>query len=262
MKCFAVVVAALALCCVSACSIFKRDIYPENPYTGSIEIKSVAVAPFIVADDIAMQPSPQFGLGMFKAGDGRTICYSTEFAATFASNLSQFGLTIYPPHKVEAAWIEAEKNGQPSNPMATKDQAMALGRMLKVDAILVGEVMTWKPYDETVLRLHWSLFYTRSRATSAGDVREAERSGLGGGEAGMDYSKMPVFSEQLVLDSGTKKTIEDLETYTSSLGDIDPYHNKTKAITARSYPYYVEFASWVAMRNAFIDWEANSKSGR
>jgi len=248
---FALIALCFALAClISGCASSK--IYPASPYTGDPKIEVIAVAPFLVSEAVASTPTQPFPIEAFQTSDGRLAFYSVEFAKQFGLGLTEFpGVTVVEADRVRDAWKFGESQGLQYNPMATRDQAMAVARALKADAIIIGQVMEWDPFVPT-LTLHWSMFYTKGNSASAADIRAVERSGTGGGaESSVDYNKDPVYTDQLTLNAETQKTKKLLGTYANSLTDLEPYRTKEEAVTLQPFPRYVRFASWVAMCNAY-----------
>lgn len=246
---------------LSACSSVK-NIYPDNPWEASPGLKTIAVAPFLIKAEIAQAAGQPFNSYMFQTSDGFMAHFSRDFAQEFANGLTNFkGLTIVDPDRVLRAWQEAVDNKEMTNPLATREDALKIAARLKADAILVGEVVEWNPFD-TRITLNWSLHATRNSAIRATDIRTIENAGRGGLlEREQDRSAMPVYAEQLTLDKESIYTKQKLEEYVVGLSedDVGGYSNLPLSVTARPFPRFVRFTAWVAMTNAFAGTTTSEK---
>lgn len=242
----------------------SHDIWPDNPYNGESgpEIKSVAVAPFLVHNDIAQMTQQPFDLMSFTTSDGVEAFFSTAFAKEFADSLSEFkGLSVETPERVARAWQTTKGSAEELNPMATREQAMELARTLGVDAIIVATVQRWDPYERPSVVLHWSMYYTKGGSENARDIRRMETQGTGGTLDGtVDLDRVPIYTNQLTVDLNLKRDQDRLEDYAASTETPQPHKSMLDAITAEAYPRLVRFTAWVAMCNAY-DYQHANKTG-
>jgi hypothetical protein len=253
MRKFAVGLLMISLAVLTGC---KKEVivYPDSPWVGDPGVEVLAIAPFLVRPEIAMQLRQSFSSGSFTTSDGATVYFSPEFSTAFADGLTHFkGLKVVQPDRVVRAWIEAVERGEMTNPLANRDDALAIARRLNADAILVGEVLEWDPFN-TRLTLDWSIHATRTSAIRAIDIRRVENSGKGGLlDRRNDRSAAPMYAEQLTLDREQAGTRKLLEHYSHSLADGDNkgYASLSESVANRPFPRFVRFAAWVAMMNAF-----------
>lgn len=250
--------ACLALLALGVGACASKPVYTPNVFIEKPKISVIAVAPFLVTETIATQTSQPFASGNFLTSDRAVAWYSVAFAKEFADGLTNFpGITIIQPDVVFRAWRASVGTADVANPMATADQARKIGAALKADAIIVAEVLEWDPFTPS-LTLDWKLLYCGTSKSGSGDILTLERAGhAGGGEVSeIDLSRQPVYEEQIMLNADHAQVKEALEWYGESMTTIDPYKSGAEAVMARPFPYFVRFASWRAMRNAFRAWGA------
>lgn len=230
------------------------NIYPDNPWSSDPGIQVIAVAPFLVKPEIATVMYQSFECYTFPTSDGFNAHFSEQFAQEFANGLTEFpGITVINPERVMRAWTDAVNNGEMTNPLATREDALKIASRLRADAIIVAELVEWDPFDGR-LTLDWSLHATRTSTIRAIDVRSLESSGKGGLlESRKDRSNGAVFAQQIALDREQRKTRELLDMYANSLSKEDNagYPNAADGVVGRPFPRYVRFASWVAMTSAY-----------
>lgn len=231
-----------------------KDIYPQNPWAEEPGIQVIAVAPFLVKPEIATTMHQSFASYSFTTSDGFEAHFSEEFAQVFANGLTEFpGITVISPERVMRAWADAVQNGEMTNPLSTREDALKIASRLKADAILLAEVLEWDPYDGR-LTLDWSLHATRTSTIRAVDVRTLENAGKGGLlKASKDRSNGAVFCQQFALDKEARRTQELLSEYAHSLAKDRSagYPNAEDGIMGRPFPHLIRFASWVAMTSAY-----------
>ncbi|MCC6572770.1 MAG: hypothetical protein IT462_03175 [Planctomycetes bacterium] len=248
-----VMLVAIAAVLGCGCTFFQvqRDVHNEdNPYCRDVVVKRIAIAPFVFGEKTENQRY-DFDLKGTDLPDGRFVVFSAEIAREFGQELAQFrGFEVVPPADVMQAW---QAGGDDLNPLASAESARALARNLKADAIIVGEVRSYDPYDYPRLELAWQVLYATRHSPSAEEIRRIERHGTGRPfPLGADYSKYPLYAADEVIDSRDVKVNASLEDYASSLKTRGSgYENGAVAIRKRAWPDYFRFASWYALRGAF-----------
>lgn len=271
--------AAVAL--VSACS--RTQIYPSSPFVDHPNIRTIAVAPFIIADDVAMVQGQSFpSMTYTDPTDGATIHYSEAFAQAFAQGVGRFpGMTVIAPAMVSREWavsrrgveaklaeLDAERariSGEEYakrhkdvlssevNPLVSRDHALTIARSLRADAIIVGVVRMWDPYEPR-MTVEWGLHYTNATSGSSANVRELERQGQGNPNVKRDLSKEAVFTESLTLDYNGASTQNMLRLYGNSLEETQPYAEPWMVVEQEPFPRFVEFGAWAGMIHAYQAW--------
>lgn len=230
------------------------NIYPDNPWDGAKGpvIQHIAVAPFLIHDDIASTMHTNFDVMSFTTSDGATATYSTDVAKIFADALSEFpDMVIESPERVERAWMATKASGEELNPMATRKDAMELARTMDADAILVATLVSFDPYERPKMLIHWSMYYTRGGQTNAEDVRRMEQQGTGGTmDSAFDPDRVPMYTNQLTVDLNTLRDQDLLEEWGEAMDTPEPFKSQLDAITKEAYPSLIRFAAWVAMTNA------------
>lgn len=246
----------LIVTCLAALTGCKKEvnIYPENPWAEDPGVKVIAIAPFLVQPQIATQMRQSFESGSFQTSDGATAYFSPDFAKAFADGLTHFpNIKVIGPDRVMRAWIEAVDRGEMTNPLGTRSDALTIASRLNADAILVGEVLEWDPFN-TRLSIDWSLHATRTSSIRAIDIRRVENAGKGGLlDRREDRSAAPIYGEILTLDREQASTRKLLEYYSNSLTEDDNkgYANLSQSVALRPFPRFVRFSAWVALTNAY-----------
>lgn len=136
--------AALSILVLASCHLpsGKYRTYPSNP---NREIRKVVVLPFI------------------NQTDDRSLDMA-EFANTFASELVKFpGFEVIRPLVAMAA-VEEGKS------IRTLEDAIAVGRRLKADAIIAVAVTDHSPYDPPRTALAVQVLWTSARSVSSVEI--------------------------------------------------------------------------------------------
>jgi hypothetical protein len=241
----------LAVVAISGCRWYLVDVYDTpNPYTDP-EIRRVAVAPFLFSESVVGQHF-EFDLRGFESADGRYRHISVDIARQFAQELSQFeGFRVIPPEDVLAAWSQSRRGGRELNPHSGRAAARALCRVLGADAIVVGEIRSFDPYDHPRLELAWELIHAGPVASGADDIVALERRGKAG-EHSQRRDEDVLFASSLVIDSREARTGTELRHYARSLDARQTgYADSEEMIRKRAWPLYFRFASWYALQEAF-----------
>ena len=224
----------------------------ENPYTDP-EIKRVGVAPFLFSEK-SLGEKYDFDLTGFETAGGRYVLYSEEIGRAFAQELAQFeGFEVTPPAVIVAEWQKSIREGNELNPLAAPDQARALAKRLRLDAIVVGEIRSYDPYEYPRLEIAWQLLYVGRRRGVQADIRALERQGSGRPfPLGNDLAKLPLYYGDLVIDSRNQRTRRELDYYARGLTDEGTgFETSEEMIRKRAWPDFFRFASWFALMEAF-----------
>jgi hypothetical protein len=238
----------------SACQPVLVDVHDvDNPYAEPV-VKRVAVAPFLFSEK-TLGLSYDFELKGSETRDGRYVLFSADIGQQFAQELAMFnGFEVIPPADVIAAWSASARNGKELNPLADAASARALCRVLKADAIVVGEVRSYDPYEYPRMELHWQLLYAGERAGNAGeDMLAWERRGQAGPfPIDSDPARRPLYVCNLVIDSQEARTRRELTYYARSLKATETgFKDSEEMIRKQPWPMYFRFASWLTLMDAF-----------
>lgn len=243
-----------ALCWISACSAYYRpaDNYRQpNPFKDPA-VRRVAVAPFVFSEKTTEQRY-DFDLKGAELSDGRFVVFSVDIARQFSEELALFeGFEVIAPAQVLEAWQQSLRDGDEQNPLLDAASARALARRLKADAIVVGEVRSYDPYEFPRLNLAWQLFYAGHRQAGADDIRELERRGIDGPLRMGHDGNCPIFAGDEIIDCRHERVRASLERYGNGLrNDNTGYASREEAIRKRAWPDYFRFAAWYALTRAF-----------
>ncbi|MCF6228275.1 MAG: hypothetical protein L3J82_06370 [Planctomycetes bacterium] len=237
---------------LASCNYTPRLYERPNPYVEP-EITRVAIAPFLYSQS-ALELSYDFDLTGFDDGQGSYVMYSNDIGQQFAQEFTQFdGFEIVPPREVVSAWKNSIRQGEEHNPLLSAASARAIARVLKCDAIVVGEIRSFEGYEYPRLELHWQLLYSGKRQAGSSDIKDLERRGRGGMfPVGREAANVPLYIGNEVIDSNNAETRKQLQYYGKGLTiDYTGFESGEDMVRHKAWPLYFRFASWLALQRAF-----------
>lgn len=250
---------ALCVCMfVASCQPRLIDVHNfDNPYVEP-RVQRIAVAPFLFGER-TLGHHYDFDVRGCETADGRYLAYSIDIGQAFAQELAMFnGFLVIPPAEVVEAWRSSARTGKELNPLASFAGARALCRILKADAIVVGEVRSYAPYEYPRIELSWQLLYAGGPGAPADDMLDYERRGQPGPLAA-DAARTPLYACNLVVDSREARTRRELKYYSQGLKATETgFIDSEEMIRKHAWPMYFRFASWLTLMDAFAYERARS----
>ena len=166
---------------------------------------------------------------------------------TLVNELSQTqGISVLPVNRTVAAMRAL---GAPQ--IGTPQEALALARTLGVDAVIVGTITAYDPYDPPVLGLSLAL-YAPSGSLAVGDAEMLDTRRLTYQPTDYDYfASMGVMADRPVsslaehLDARNHGVLMDLRMYAEGRSDRESALGWR--VYTRSMDRYTEFAVWHAV---------------
>lgn len=123
----------------------------------------------------------------------------------------------------------------------TPGQARALAQALGADAILVGTITAWDPYNPPVIGLNLALMGIQGPVETGFDPRELVGSPTDHGTLGAGQDNRPIAVVSEHLDARNHQVLADVRSYAT--GRHDPRDALTWEVYLASMPLYTEFAA-------------------
>ena len=157
-----------------------------------------------------------------------------EFAQIFSTELQQFsGVKVFPAAVVEAA----VRNNQ----LVMPQQAADLGRLLNVDAVMVGFVTTYDSYDTPSVGVLMLVYDVTAKVEEVKAVEATEETETGTPTEGQaDAALKPIVTLERVYDSDQRWVMADVEKFARERGAGDgPLGVRNYTLVMSNYLHFV-----------------------